>query len=173
MTLTLAKFQTKQIAELFSWFQSEEDVLLWAGANMSWPLERKDMVSLIREHKGQAPRREVWAVFQNNEMVGHFQIRLNRRLRTAGLGRIALAPKKRGQGLSNEVVHMALVKAFSHAWVHRAELMVYDHNHPAIAAYRANGFSLEGTRRETTPIQNKLWNTNMMSILRYEFDKRT
>jgi len=68
MTLTLSKFQSKHVPALFSWFKSEEEVLLWAGANMSWPLDRKEMVSLIRQHKGQTPTREVWAVFQGSEI---------------------------------------------------------------------------------------------------------
>jgi len=176
MKLTLRKFEARDIAELFRWFETERDVLQWAGANMSWPLKRSEMKALIRQHSGTAPAREVWAVNDSEAMVGHFQLGLNRRLRTAGLGRIAIDPALRGQGLGSTLMKHILAQAFSHAWVHRVDLMVYDHNHSAIAAYKRAGFTSEGTRRETTPISDEIWDTHMMSILRPEyevFDKRT
>ncbi len=173
MTFVLRKFEKRDIKELFSWFTSERDVLQWAGANMAWPLQRGEMAKLIKQHRGLAPLREVWAVWQGSEMVGHFQLSLNRRLRTAGLGRIAIAPQHRSKGLSKPLMELITQQAFSHPWVHRVDLMVYTHNHIAIRAYEAAGFTLEGTRRETTPIENEVWDTHMMSLLRYEFDKRT
>ncbi len=144
-------------------------MLEWAGAALSWPLNRRDMIDLLKR----GDTREVWAVDKDDKMMGHFQIGLNRRLQTAGLGRIALAPLARGRGLSAELIPLIIHRAFTHDWVHRVDLMVYSHNTPAIAAYRTAGFTLEGTRRETTPIQNERWDTHIMSILRYEFDKRT
>jgi len=176
MSLTLRKFQARDIAELFSWFETERDVLQWAGANMSWPLNRGEMKALIRQHRGDKPAREVWAVCESDVMIGHFQLGLNRRLRTAGLGRIAIDPLRRGNGLAHDLMALILARAFSHGWVHRVDLMVYDRNAAAIAAYNRAGFILEGTRRETTPIGDEVWDTHMMSILRPEyevFDKRT
>ena len=176
MSWALRKFETRDIAELFSWFETERDVLQWAGANMSWPLKRSEMKALIRQHRGDAPVREVWAVCNGEATVGHFQLGLNRRLRTAGLGRVAIHPLLRGQGLARDLIAIILSQAFSHAWVHRADLLVYDNNTAAFAAYKQAGFTLEGTRRETTPYRDEVWNTHMMSILRREyeaFDKRT
>ncbi|MEM9055454.1 MAG: GNAT family protein [Pseudomonadota bacterium] len=173
MTLQIRKFETRDIKELFSWFSTEREVLEWAGANMSWPLKQNEMQALVRQHRGKAPVREIWAVWQDGHMVGHFQIGLNRRLRTAGLGRIALAPPLRGHGLSNQLIQLVLSRAFSHDWVHRVDLLVYTQNTPAIRAYHAAGFVLEGTRRETTPLGNEIWSTHIMSLLRNEFDKRT
>lgn len=173
MKLELRPFEKRNIPELFSWFPTERDVLQWAGANLSWPLQRKEFVELIKQHRGPAPLREVWAVFQDDQMIGHFQIGLNRRLRTAGLGRIALSPKVRGQGLAASMLNMIVERAFSHDWVHRTDLLVYAHNKPAIRAYQSVGFVLEGTRRESTPIEDEIWDTHIMSLLRREFDKRT
>jgi len=173
MTLKLRKFEKRDISELFSWFGSERDVLQWAGAGLSWPLNRREMVDLIRQHQGETPLREVWAVMEGAEMIAHFQIGLNRRLRTAGLGRVAIKPSRRGDGLAPALLELILTQAFSHSWVHRLDLLVYTHNHPAIRAYQRAGFVLEGTRRETTPIGDEVWDTHMMSLLRREFDKRT
>lgn len=176
MSLDLRKFEARDIAELFSWFETERDVLQWAGANMSWPLKRREMKALIGQHRGDIPAREVWAICHHGEMVGHFQLGLNRRLRTAGIGRIAIAPERRGQGLAHKLMELVLAQAFTHDFVHRADLMVYSGNAAAFAAYKRAGFTLEGTRRETTPIGDDVWDTHIMSILRREyeaFDKRT
>lgn len=173
MSLDIRKFEKRDIAALFSWFDSERDVLQWAGAALSWPLRRAEIVDLIKQHRGSTPLREVWAVIRDDVMVGHFQIGLNRRLRTAALGRIALAPAARGQGLAGEMLNLIVARAFSHPWVHRTDLLVYAHNSAAIRAYEQAGFVLEGTRRETTPIGDEIWDTHIMSLLRREFDKRT
>nr|WP_070959686.1 GNAT family protein [Hyphomonas sp. Mor2] len=173
MTLSLRKFEKRDIGDLFSWFETEREALQWAGAALSWPLKRREFIALIKQHRGPSPVREVWAVMQGDEMVGHFQIGLNRRLRTAGLGRIAIAPIARGQGLSVSLMELILDRAFSYEWVHRADLLVYSHNQAAIRTYRAAGFQLEGTRRESTPIGDEIWDTHIMSLLRREFDKRT
>ena len=173
MTLSLRKFTARDIDPLFSWFQSERDVLQWAGAALSWPLSKREFKALIRQHRGSHPVREVWAVQSEDRMVGHFQIGLNRRLRTAGLGRIALKPDLRGQGLAAPLMALIVSRAFAHEWVNRVDLLVYSHNTSAIAAYQAAGFVLEGTRRESTPIGTEIWDTHIMSILRKEFDKRT
>ena len=173
MSFQLRKFTKKDIEPLFQWFQSERDVLQWAGAALSWPLHRSDFVELIKLHRGAAPVREVWAVTLDGDMAAHFQISFNRRLNTAGLGRIAIAPRFRGQALAAELMALVLERAFSRVWVHRVDLLVYSQNEAAFRTYQRAGFVLEGTRRETTPIGNELWDTHMMSLLRREFDKRT
>lgn len=173
MTLALQKFQKRDITDLFSWFNSERDVLQWAGAALSWPLKKSEFNALIKQHRGDEPTREIWAVMQNDAMIGHFQVALNRRLRTAALGRIALAPLHRGRGLAPGFMTLIVDRAFYRNWVQRVDLLVYSHNVAAIKAYERAGFVLEGTRRQTTPIQNEVWDTHIMSILRNEFDKRT
>lgn len=173
MTLHLRKFTKRDIALLFSWFETEREVLQWAGAALSWPLRRREFIDLIKQHRGDSPTREVWAVIQGDEMVGHFQIGLNRRLKTAGLGRIALSPHRRGQNLAAPMMALIVARAFSHPWVHRTDLLVYAQNTAAIQAYQRAGFVLEGTRRESTPIGKEVWDTHIMSLLRREFDKRT
>lgn len=171
--LSLRKFEKRDIRDLFTWFQTEREALQWAGAALSWPLRRSELIDLIKQHRRLEPTREVWAVMQDDETIGHFQIGLNRRLRTAGLSRIALAPSFRCQGLSAPLMNLILEQAFSHDWVHRADLLVYSHNRAAICAYERAGFVHEGTRRESTPIGDEIWDTHIMSLLRREFDKRT
>lgn len=173
MTLHLRKFEKRDIPDLISWFPTERDALQWAGAGLSWPLNKREFSRLIRQHAGSLPAREVWAVTDGEDMIGHVQLVLNPRLRTIAVGRIALHPAQRGHGLSHRLMQLILMQAFQRDWVHRVELLVYAHNQPAIACYYRAGFTLEGTRRQTTPIGSEIWDTHVMSILRHEFDKRT
>lgn len=173
MTLTVRKFEKRDIPDLISWFPTERHALQWAGAGLSWPLTKRELSRLVRQHSGSPPTLEIWAVTDSEEMVGHFQLVLNTRLRTIAIGKIALHPAHRGQGLSREMMQLVLNQAFARDWVHRVELLVYAHNQPAIASYKRAGFTLEGTRRQTTPIGSEVWDTHIMSILREEFDKRT
>lgn len=175
-SLTLRPFRKNEISVLKSWFPTEEDTLQWAGASLAYPIADKDLKALITRHVGKAPRYEVWAADLADVMVGHLQIWYTMRLRQATLGRIAIAPMRRGSGLSKSLVDLAVSLAFSRPWINRIELRVYDHNAPAIATYRRAGFVLEGTRRQSTPIGTSYWNTHVMSLLREEyeaFDKRT
>lgn len=173
MTLALRKFANRDIKPLFAWFTSERDALQWAGAGLSWPLQAGELRKLIRDHRSIDAPREVWAVDQKARMAAHFQLSFNQRLATVGLGRIAINPALRGQGLAQPLLKLILDRAFSRPWVHRVELLVYTHNTPAIRAYQHAGFVHEGTRRQTTPIADELWDTHIMSLLRFEFDKRT
>ncbi len=174
MRLSKRPFRTRDTETLFAWFPTERDALQWAGAGLSWPLNKREFSKLVAQHRGTSPIREVWAVFDaEDEMIGHFQLTYNRRLNTVGLGRIAIRPDRRGEGLAAPMMDLILEKAFARDWVHRLELLVYSHNTAAIHAYQRAGFVLEGTRRETTPIAGEIWDTKIMSILRNEFDKRT
>ena len=173
MTLKQRKFEKRDIPELFSWFKTERDALQWAGAALSWPLQRREFIALMKLHRGPDSIREVWAIDHGDRMLAHFQIYYNQRLRTAGLGRIAIAPDQRGRGFGKPLMDAILTQAFQRDWVHRVDLLVYSHNETAIKSYQAAGFVLEGRRRETTPIGDEVWDTLVMSILRPEFDKRT
>ena len=177
MSLRLRPFVKHDIPELKAWFDTEEEVLLWAGASLQYPVRDSDLKALIKRHRGPDPTHEVWAIIDaGNHVIGHLQIWYNQRLRQATLGRIAIAPSQRGNGLANPCLQLAKAQAFSRSWVNRIELRVYDHNTAAIAAYKRAGFTYEGTRRQSTPIGRVFWNTDVMSLLRSEyegFDKRT
>ncbi|MEL7041927.1 MAG: GNAT family protein [Pseudomonadota bacterium] len=173
MTLQIRRFRKRDIEPLFAWFETERDVLEWAGASLSWPLKRREFIEMIKHHRGADSARELWAVTYDQDMVAHFQVTYYRRLNTAGLGRIAVAPWHRGKRLSDPLMDLILNVAFRRDWIHRVDLLVYAHNVTAIHAYERAGFVYEGTRRQTTPIADEIWDTAMMSLLRHEFDKRT
>lgn len=177
MKLRQRKFTTRDIEQLLTWFKTERDVLQWAGASLPYPVHRGHIRDLVFQHRGGDPAREVWLLCDEADtMIGHYQLGYSPRLRQATLGRIAINPDYRGQGLAARLMPFAIDQAFSYVWVNRMELRVYDFNTPAIAAYERAGFVHEGIRRQSTPIENEFWNTHVMSLLRSEynlFDKRT
>lgn len=177
MKLKLRAFAKEDIAPLISWFASEKDVLQWAGASLPYPIQERDLKALIGRHKRGGPDVEVWAVeTELHEMVGHVQLSYNIRMRQVTLGRVALDPAERGQGYAKQLMRLAIDRSFSWSWVNRLELMVYDFNTIASSVYSGVGFTHEGTRRQSTPVADTFWNTDVMSLLRMEyqaFDKRT
>ncbi|MCF6328760.1 MAG: GNAT family N-acetyltransferase [Henriciella sp.] len=177
MNLSLRPFTKRDIPVLKSWFHSESEVLLWAGASLEYPIRSSVLRAFIKAHRGPSPRHEIWAVSSEKvEALGHLQIWYSLRLRQAILGRVAIAPAYRGQGLARPLIKLAVDKAFSRTEINRIELRVYEHNTAAITAYKQVGFIHEGTLRKSTPIGKSFWSTSVMSILRDEYpviDKRT
>jgi len=177
MTLSLRPFTKRDTPQLKSWFDTEEDVVQWAGASLQYPIKNSQLHRLMRKHYGAEPEHEVWAVIgHDNTVTGHFQLRYSRRLAQAILGRVAIAPDHRGMGFGAKLIALATRQAFARPWINRIELRVYDFNTPAIKTYKRSGFVEEGTLRQSTPIGNTYWNAVIMSLLRAEFegfDKRT
>ncbi len=101
--------------------------------------------------------------------MGHFQLGFEPRTRQAFLGRVIIGPPHRGRGLALPLTELAAARAFARPWVHRIELRVYEHNAPAIAAYRRAGFVLEGVRRECMPVGGAFWNSAVMGLLRRDW----
>ncbi len=177
MNLSLRPFSKREIPVLKSWFHNESEVLLWAGASLKYPIRSSVLRAFIKVHRGPSPDHEIWTVSSAEiATLGHLQIWYSLRLRQAIIGRVAIAPAYRGQGLARPLIRLAIDKAFSRTQINRIELRVYEHNTAAITAYQRAGFIHEGTRRKSTPIGDNFWSTNVMSILRDEYpviDKRT
>ncbi len=67
--------------------------------------------------------------------------------RSAEIGVRIGQPADRGHGLGRQALKLALGYAFSHLNLNRVHLTVLASNRPAIAAYEAAGFCLEGRQR--------------------------
>lgn len=101
--------------------------------------------------------------------VGHAQLAYDWRDGNARLGRVAIAPAERGQGLARPMVALLIDEAFKTPGIERLELNVYMFNEPAIRTYQALGFTLEGVRRSSTQAGAQRWDTGMMGLLRSEW----
>lgn len=167
--LTLRPFSTSDYPLLASWFTSLPEVVQWGGSHVSYPLTAADMDAMLREGRSQPPSRRCWMAYRDDTPVGHAQLAYEWRDGNARLGRIAIAPDARGQGLARPMVALMIDEAFRAPSIERLELNVYMFNTPAIRTYQALGFTLEGVRHSSTRAGQARWDTGMMGLLRSEW----
>jgi RimJ/RimL family protein N-acetyltransferase len=127
------------------------------------------MLTMLEEGYSDPPLRRCWMAEHKNQLVGHVQLAFDWRNGNATLGRVAIDPGRRGQGLAAPMVQLAMIEAFSWPQIERLELNVYTFNQTAIQVYNKLGFVLEGTRRSSTRVGNERWDTSIMAILRPDF----
>lgn len=178
--LTLRPFSTSDYALLASWFNSQAEVVQWGGSHVSYPLAPADMDAMLSEGQARPPTRRCWMACRDGREdqgngqalplpVGHAQLAYDWHDGNARLGRVAIAPGARGQGLARPMVALMIDEAFRTPGIERLELNVYMFNTPAIRTYEGLGFTLEGVRRSATRAGDARWDTGMMGLLRSEW----
>lgn len=167
--LTLRPLALTDFALLASWFSSLPDVVQWGGSHLSFPLSQADVSAMLAEGQTSPPSRRCWMVCRGDTPIGHAQLAYDWRDGNARLGRVAIAPAERGQGLARPLVTLMVNEAFQTPGIDRLELNVYMFNKPAIHTYQALGFTLEGVRRSSTRVGDARWDTGMMGLLRSEW----
>ena len=167
--LAARPFDPAEAALLIPWFPTEAALVQWGGRGLTWPLDAAQW-----DHMQSDPNRTFWTVTLASDLAGHFQIFTDRRSRSARLGRVAIAPWLRGQGLGTALARLAANTAFADPALHRFSLHVYDRNMAARAAYERAGFRLEGVMREDVPVTvdgvERFWSTGVMAMLRPEWE---
>ncbi|MBB1593010.1 GNAT family N-acetyltransferase [Achromobacter sp. UMC46] len=171
--LTLRPFATLDFPLLASWFSTLPEVVQWGGSHLSYPLTQADMADMLAQGQSSPPSRRCWMVCRDGAPVGHAQLAYDWRDGNARLGRVAIAPAKRGQGLARPMVTLMIDEAFQTPGIERLELNVYLFNTPAIRTYQALGFTMEGVRRSSTRAGAERWDTGMMGLLRGEWQTPT
>jgi RimJ/RimL family protein N-acetyltransferase len=154
---------------LMNWFASEREVVQWGGPRVRFPLDDEQLRAIVDESQTEPATRLCWMARRDRELIGHAQLALDWRNGTASIGRVAIAPERRGQGLARPMVELVLAAAFALDDIERVELGVYSWNALAIATYKRLGFQVEGTRRASTRIGNECWDSTIMSLLRAEY----
>jgi RimJ/RimL family protein N-acetyltransferase len=164
--LSLVPFSRAHFPLLVDWFPSHADLVQWGGPFLDFPLSDEQLERMLAEGEIKPPSRLCWMACHEGELVGHIQLAFDWRNGNAVLGRVAIAPASRGQGLSNSMVALAVAEAFRFKAVERLELNVFTWNKPAIRTYERIGFTLEGVRRSSALVGGQRWDTAMMSLLR-------
>jgi RimJ/RimL family protein N-acetyltransferase len=168
--LALASFSADHFATLASWFPTEGDVVQWGGPDVHFPLDAAQMQSMLDEALTRPVKRRCWMACLASQLVGHAQITFDWRNGNAKIGRVAVAPHWRGQGLGGAMMQLVLSEAFAGQDIERVELGVYTWNAPAVATNKRLGFCCEGVRRSSTRVGDQRWDSMMMSLLRSEFN---
>jgi RimJ/RimL family protein N-acetyltransferase len=163
--LTLRPLQAGDCDRLLGWIDSEDALYQWSGArSFSWPLDRGQLLRDLAAQAG-GSRELLAAVDDDGEMVGHVSVDANRHHRVANIGRVAIAPDKRGGGLGAALMHATVSHGFETLGMHRMQLNVYTFNTAAIACYRSVGFVVEGVARDSTRGSDGYWDGLAMSLL--------
>jgi RimJ/RimL family protein N-acetyltransferase len=165
----LIPFTTDHFTTLASWFNSEEDVVLWGGPFLHFPLDTAQMQAILDECNTNPPRRKCWMVEENDQIIGHIELGFDWRNDNAILQRVEINPAFRGRGLAEPMVRLAVADAFSNPRVARLELNVFSFNEPAIKTYKKVGFVTEGTRRSSTRVGSQRWDGTVMALLPDEY----
>jgi RimJ/RimL family protein N-acetyltransferase len=173
VVLRLVPFAPEHFATVASWFNDERDAVQWAGPTVHYPLDAAQLQAMVDLSQAQPPARLCYMAERSGDLVGHAQLGLDWRNGNARLGRVAVSPSERGQGLAVPMLGLILAKAFSMPEIERVDLGVFTSNTPAIRTYQRLGFTLEGVRRSSVRVDGERWDSAEMSILRPEWQQTT
>ena len=166
--LTLRPLAAADCDRLLTWIDSADALWQWSGARaFTWPLDRAQLVRDLAARAGSGGL--LAGVDGSGEMVGHVLIEAQHHHGLGHIGRVAVAPDRRGQGLGAALMSATVRHAFDELGLHRLQLMVYTFNAPAIATYRAVGFVVEGVALDSTRGSDGRWDGVMMSLLEPDY----
>ncbi len=166
-------FGVQDISTVCSWFETEADVVQWAGPKLSWASLEKELHDLFDSTGDTSNICDFFSVVNKaGDLIGHFQLTRNRRTHQTDLSRVAIGPAHRNKGYAGLMLQAAVQFAFDDPITHRLELRVFDFNVPAIRSYERLGFQVEGVRRQSVHMKGDYWNTMVMGLLRSEYETR-
>lgn len=154
-THQLIQARSEHVADMMSWFTSEEQAKGWGGPNVRFPFDRetfdedvawRELASFV-----------MVAASQDSMLAfGQFYDKLGR----LHLARLAVAPALRGRGLGGELIRCLIEHGRLSMGPVECSLWVATHNTSAYRCYRKEGFAdaarpegeaLEGARFMVRP----------------------
>jgi ribosomal protein S18 acetylase RimI-like enzyme len=135
--LELRPFLPGDDEPLISWVRSPDELFLFAGPSLTWPLD-SGQLDLIRLR----PDAIAWTAVLAPAMtpVGHIELVPGNQLCTGLIARVIIDPARRRQGWGRALLTAALDAARERDLM-IVELRVSRHNAPAIALYTELGFT--------------------------------
>jgi RimJ/RimL family protein N-acetyltransferase len=172
--MKLTPFTDADIDRLISWVSDEEQLMLWAGLTLRYPLTRDQIEANLASAEADPRRRKVWNAVVDGTVVGHIGLsniwwEYDRK---ATVVRVMVDPDVRSKGLGRQMVTCVLAYAFGELDLHRVELGVWEQNERAIRCYESCGFVREGVQREMRKWEDGWWNGVSMGILDREWRER-
>jgi RimJ/RimL family protein N-acetyltransferase len=163
--LTLRALEPADCDRLLTWIDSSDALWQWSGArSFTWPLDRGQLLRDLAAHAGSTV--ELLAgIDDDGEMVAHVLLDAQPYHGLGNIGRVAVAPDRRGEGLGAALMRATIRHGFDGLGLHRLQLTVYTFNAPAIATYRSVGFVVEGLARDSTRGSQGRWDGLTMSLL--------
>ncbi len=163
--ITLGPLVPEDFGPLFCW---ANDV---AAARLDFAYRPVDMMAQRQwwDGLGKDTTKVVFAIRKTTEpaIIGYVQITgINAVHRCAELGIRIGQEQNRGQGYGTEALRLAVEFCWNHLNLNRAQLVVFKHNHRAIAAYKTVGFRKEGVLRKAAFIGGEWVDLVLMAALR-------
>lgn len=141
MSLTLRPYQPSDGAMIASWLKSEYLMRQWCADRYErYPVTPEDM-NAYYEMNIDGQRSRALTMMDDNEVVGYITLRTPANdLTEQRLGFVIVDDSKRGQGLGNALVSMAIKYAFEKLGATKVSLGVFENNPSAIHCYETAGF---------------------------------
>lgn len=141
MNLTLRTYQPSDAAMIASWLKSEYLMRQWCADRYDrYPVMPEDINSYHEKYiDGQQSR--ALTMIDGDEIVGYITLRTPADDSTEQrLGFVIVDDSKRGRGLGNALVSMAVKYAFEELGATKVSLVIFENNPSAIHCYEAAGF---------------------------------
>lgn len=132
---------------MVGWIPDSSALYLFSGPRLTWPLTVQQLGAMDAGEGFTA-----WMmVDEDASEVGHFDLTVSQRV--ARLGRVLVAPERRGQGAGRELVTLAIETARM-LGADELRLNVIADNAPAVRTYEAAGFRAlpPGDRPDVRPM---------------------
>lgn len=138
--MALRAFEASDFDELKGWFRNQREVMSWGGPLVRFPLDDAQLLPMLGETLGRAPQRECWSALIGGKLAGHTQA-VRESSSAVRLGRIAVAPRLRRQGIAREMLRRIIDRLLADHRISEITLNVYDGNEGARRLYRELGFA--------------------------------
>lgn len=142
---------------LKSWDSDERTHALWCAGRMRFPLEKDDLIALLKDHSERYGDLPFTAVGDEGKPVGFFCLAPDNKTKTAMLRFVIVDAAKRGRGLGREMLLLASRRAFSEYSAEEVSLMVFTGNPAARRCYLSAGFTEDSITDNAFRWQDEVW----------------
>jgi ribosomal protein S18 acetylase RimI-like enzyme len=132
--MTLICPTEQQYLQVKTWFSDHQQMFTWGGPNMTYPMSDDKFLNLLT-----ADHFTSFCLLNEEQQVVAFG-QYYERLDHHHLGRLAVNPNNRGQGLAKILITKILEKAHLEQPAKGASLFVFKHNLVAYKCYQSLGF---------------------------------
>lgn len=169
VTLTLRRTTPADLPALFGWIGSEAELVQWSGPAFTWPLSLAQLRASLDDAADEG--RLVWTAETGGAPIGHAAVVRTDEARVGRLGRVLVAPDRRGQGHGAALVVAAVSEGFAATGVDVMTLGVYEHNSVARRIYEALGFVPTGSSK-LVAVGDETWCSVELACHRERFAAR-
>lgn len=166
--IRMRPFASADAPAMTSWASTADELLQWAGPIFRFPLDESQLLEYARDTGDQ--RHLICAARSSDDTVlGHVELKVLAEHSLGKVGRVAVDPSLRGQGIAGRMLGWLVRFAFEDLCLHRLELVVFAFNRPALRCYERLGFCVEGRARDARKASEGYWDLLYMGMLESDY----